>query len=412
MSERKALLSNMAAACLPLLLLSATCLADQPRVAFATSASGTGDLSSWAEAGGASGVAAGDAVCQARATAAGLLNPQNFVAWLSDDISDAWCRIHGLTGKRGSNCGQSALPQAAGPWVRTDGQPFAEAIERIVPPFNQVLLPLRFDEFGNALGTDLGMWTGTTDQGAMDASTCSNWTIGSFGTGFSGRQGSTGQTTFSWTAGRSQNCGASTERLLCLEREPGPALPERSVDGLIVFLSASSGTGDLSSWSLAGGETGLAAADAVCRAEAVQAGLPEPDSFKAWLSTDETNAIDRLEGRGPWVRLDGIPVAANNAELVSGEVFGPITLQANGDHTFRATWTGTNISGLSAPSNCDGWTSASDEKESAVGSSNSIDHWWTDRPFIRACNGLNRLYCLQDLFITEIFADRFDLQVK
>ena len=62
------------------------------KVAFVTSVLGAGDLSSWedAVAVGAHGVEAGDAVCQARALAAGLANPGDFVAWLSDIDDDAY----------------------------------------------------------------------------------------------------------------------------------------------------------------------------------------------------------------------------------------------------------------------------------------------------------------------------------
>ena len=34
-------------------------------------------------------------------------------AWLSDSSDDAWCRIHGLDGKRADNCGQPVLPANA-----------------------------------------------------------------------------------------------------------------------------------------------------------------------------------------------------------------------------------------------------------------------------------------------------------
>jgi hypothetical protein len=95
-------------------------------VVFVTSVTGDGNLGSWADAGGNTGLAAGDAICQARANAAGLTG--TFVAWLSDDNNDAYCRVHNLTGKKASNCGQGSLPESAGPWVRTDGFPFGPMI--------------------------------------------------------------------------------------------------------------------------------------------------------------------------------------------------------------------------------------------------------------------------------------------
>src|SRR5262249_20432303 len=57
-----------------------------PLQAFTTSTTGTGDLHSWAEVAGTglSGLAAGDGICQARAAAARLANPEQYVVWLSD----------------------------------------------------------------------------------------------------------------------------------------------------------------------------------------------------------------------------------------------------------------------------------------------------------------------------------------
>ena len=104
------------------------------RVVFVTSVTGTGDLGSWPDAGMATGTAAGDAICQARATAAGLANPSNFVAWLSDSSDDAYCRLHNLSGKKVTNCGQSTLPVAAGPWLHPNGIPFGEPIDQLLSP--------------------------------------------------------------------------------------------------------------------------------------------------------------------------------------------------------------------------------------------------------------------------------------
>ncbi|TVQ29731.1 MAG: hypothetical protein EA370_14610, partial [Wenzhouxiangella sp.] len=46
--------------------------AQENRVAFITSTSGTADMGTWPDAAGLSGIQAGDAVCQARARAGGL----------------------------------------------------------------------------------------------------------------------------------------------------------------------------------------------------------------------------------------------------------------------------------------------------------------------------------------------------
>ena len=80
-------------------------------VTFVTSVTGKGDLECWPDAGMATGLAAGDAICQARATAAGLANPSNFVAWISDMNDDAYCRVHNFSGTKAANCGQLELPE-------------------------------------------------------------------------------------------------------------------------------------------------------------------------------------------------------------------------------------------------------------------------------------------------------------
>jgi len=84
--------------------------------AFITSTSGNGNLAGWADAGGQSGLRAADAVCAARANAAGIAG--SFVAWMSDDNNDAVCRAAGLGGTTGNHCGQTAAPNA-GPPLRT-----------------------------------------------------------------------------------------------------------------------------------------------------------------------------------------------------------------------------------------------------------------------------------------------------
>ena len=72
------------------------------KVVFVTSVNGSGDLGSWPGAGGNTGLAAGDAIWQARADAAGLTG--TFKAWLSDSSTDAkgaYCPLapgSGLTG--------------------------------------------------------------------------------------------------------------------------------------------------------------------------------------------------------------------------------------------------------------------------------------------------------------------------
>ena len=74
------------------------------RRAWVTSVTGTGNLASWPDAGGLGGLAAGDAICRARAAAAGLPNANAYRVWLSTAATDAYCHVQGLTGKRSNQC--------------------------------------------------------------------------------------------------------------------------------------------------------------------------------------------------------------------------------------------------------------------------------------------------------------------
>ncbi len=370
------------------------------RYVFTTSVKGNANLSSWPEAGGATGLAAGDAICEALATSAGLSNPTGFVAWLSDSTSDAYCRIHGLTGTKAANCGQATLPIAAGPWVRTDGLPFSEAVTS--GGFFRVYAPPSLDESGAPIPTASPyVFTATGGSGAGAPPGCANFTSASsmqtvaVGTAYG--------TTGTWTSAGVAQCN-SLNRLLCVEVGLGAALPPVSEPGLPVFVTSTAGTADLSSWPDAGGATGLAAGDAICRVRAAAAGLPHADWFGAWLSDGTTSASARLVSDGPWVRLDGYPIAASKDDLVDGKVGTSIDLDENG--TFRGTraWTATNaFGGANAGLDCSGWLSTA-AGSGGIGNTTWASGAWTDFG-LDSCAGNNALYCFLD---DGIFAGDFD----
>ena len=166
----------LALACLTVSATSTT--GATPLMAFATSSGGTGDLHSWPEVAGTSlvGLAAADRVCAVHAQAAGLPNPASFVAWLSDSNDDAYCRMFGLHGKKANKCGQAVLPTGAGPWVRTDGMPFAAAIE-FATANNAIYSSLDIDESGQFASGE--SFTATSKAGEYDtsfgASDCGGW---------------------------------------------------------------------------------------------------------------------------------------------------------------------------------------------------------------------------------------------
>ena len=421
---KKSVLRNLVTLSSVACLMSSAAPALAQRVIFGTSVSGTGNLGSWADAGAQTGLAAGDAICQARATAAGLANPQNFVAWLSDSSNDAYCRIHGLAGTKAANCGQPSLPAAAGPWVRTDGFPFGEEITQLLSPNGVVYAPFRLDEFGDPLPEPPTLsvaphlfFTATSRAGVLPASSveCGNWLNASneypaMGTSY--------HTTSGWTEAASITCSEQA-RLVCMERLPGPALPSVAVPGRLAFVTSAQGNGNLGSWPEADpGTSGLAAGDSICRNLAADAGFAEFDTFKAWLSdSSTTNAINRITVEGRWVRPDGGVVAASKADLTDGLLRTSINVTDEGVYLGNANvWTGATDLGVAHPDHCDDWTADTSAFTGRNGAADSAGFGWSGgRPSVgapggapRPCDGTSyHLYCLSDADVS-IFTDGFE----
>lgn len=379
-------------------------------ITFVTSTTGNGNLGSWPDAVsvGKTGIAAGDAICQARALASGLTG--TFKAWLSDSQDDAYCRITGFSGMKGSNCGQTALPVSAGPWVRTDGFPFGDTIDKIVdtnwyaPTTQKVYAPLVYDEFGTRLTSVRQVWTGTYIDGtAYSGLTCTNWT--SAAAANYARGGLTDGTAQLWSVSGYPYCNYTTVSLDCFQTGAGPNLPNFRSAGKIAFVTSVSGTGNLGSWpdAAAAGKTGVAAGDAICQARAAAAGVANSAQFKALLSSGPTgtiNAIDRFTSNGPWVRLDGVTVANSKAELIGGSLFSSIHQTEVGTYLGYGlyAWTGTKANGtIDGANTCNGWT---DGTSGALGTRGAVAltdaGGWLNFSTNYPCNIVQYLYCLED----------------
>lgn len=382
---------------------------DHHRVAFVTSASGTGDLSGWADAGGQTGTAAGDAVCQTLADAAGLNNSDNFVAWLSDSSDDAYCRVHGLSGKKSENCGMTELPASAGPWIRTDGFPFSADISGLTTSNPELFTPLKFDENGESVSTS-AIATGTFESGEGAPHHCGNWSIGIDDGTTRLLQGTTTDTGDRWTSLNSPVSCQNDKRLACLESVAGPDLPPFKQMGRIAFATSESGPGNLSAWPQASkGTSGIQAGDSICQHLADAAGLAEPGSFKAWLSDGSTDAVNRWDNDGQWIRADGVPISVSLADLIDGALFTSISVTEEGGYLDRdRAWTGTTSTGLKADDHCNSWSEGSASHSGAWGFTNTTDSQWTEWPSASECDLNQRLYCLSDAVDPLIFEDGFE----
>jgi hypothetical protein len=155
---------------------------------------------------GKTGIAAGDALCQAEATSAGYANAANFRAYLSTAATDAVCHVLGASGKAASQCGLTALPSAV--WRRADDYPLANAAGLVSGNFRAPL----------SLATDqtqqLGVrpWTGL--NGYSGSGSCADWT--SADSASTAVVGTPRSTSYAWSGYSSANCSSSAP-LFCFE---------------------------------------------------------------------------------------------------------------------------------------------------------------------------------------------------
>ncbi len=359
---------------------------DDRHYVFVTSVMGTGNLGSWADAGGATGLAAADNVCNARAIAAGLSG--TFVAWLSTATDDAYCRVQGFSGENSANCGQAMLPRQAGPWSRRDGSPFGLSLLATVGSQQYIYNPTRFDENGTALPGHL-YFTNSEGPGQGDSGDCGGWTNE---TGLNVDAGQTDATALQWSYGGATPDCSESHHLLCFERGVGPALTFPAISGKRVFVTSATGNCNLSTWTGAGGQTGLAAADAICKARATAASLTDADRFEAMLATSTSAITDRISSDGPFVRIDGVRVAANKQALVTSTLDSTIHQAENGMYPDGFVWTGAG-----GTDTCGDWTGGNGGV-AMVGRNFLATAQWATVPQNHATYSTiaNRLYCVED----------------
>jgi hypothetical protein len=376
------------------------------RYAFVTSTSGSGDLQSWGvDAGSNTGLNAADAICQARAGFGGLPQPDQFIAWMSDDSDDAYCRIHGLHGQRATNCGfLPNLPSGAGPWWRVDGVPFADTATQAFD-YLHVLRTLDIDEF-NHVSSALRTYTASYGSGDLYpfTGTCQNWQSTS-GNTLSGLLNATGG---AWSGGFFQDC-VGPRALYCLQKGNAAPLPLGWHRGRAAFVSATAPTGNFGANAFANGAVGPAAADEICRHDANAYGLPRPTTYRAWISAPGVPASSRFQNNGPWYRTDGVLVASTLAQMQTAGLEQPINRILTAGEPYLGSigiWTGTLTNSTPAPETCVAWTSALPTDSGSTGTADFRDTPWTDTNEPTNCAQTHPVYCLADN--DTVFAHNFE----
>jgi hypothetical protein len=328
-------------------------------VAFVTSTTSNGDLG---------GQAGADAECASLAAAASLPSA-TYKAWLSTSTLNAAAKFGTARG-----------------FVRPDGQPFADQVSDIAA--GNILNPLILDESGNNLGAQI-VWTGTTDAGIASAFACGDWLIGT-GESFGELGESTGGAG-AWSDDASETSCNALAHLYCFGTSRVSALTVTPAAGRIAFVSKGS-------FATSGG---VAGADTLCQNEASAAGLANPTTFLALLSTSTAPAASRFDmsaTSAPYVRPDGIEIADAPTIAAGSTLDSGIWQHADGSYITEfaaATWTGSaapNDTGA-LPATCQDWMTTNGADTGSEGISNVTDVWWNSGMSTSCLEPLS-IYCL------------------
>jgi hypothetical protein len=182
------------------------------------------------------------------------------------------------------------------------------------------------------------------------------------------------------------------------------------------FVTSVTGSGNLASWAGVTGVTVLDQGDSICRARATAAGLPNPTTYRAWLSIASTDAYCHVQGLtgqkatgcgggvqtggGPWYLRNGItPFTADLATLTGPAkvIYRSVIFDENGaepDFANGKIWTGTDAEGVYDIDTCFAWTNASPAIFGTTGRSQASAYGWTGG-VSWTCDAAQHLLCLE-----------------
>ncbi len=183
-----------------------------------------------------------------------------------------------------------------------------------------------------------------------------------------------------------------------------------------MFVTSTSGPGQLQSWAPPGSPNGIGAGDAICQERAQSAGLADPGAYRAWLSNLQDDAYCRVAGfsgrkvnlcgqamlpdAGPWVRTDGKPFSADLVDLTAalgGVTYWPALVDETGATVpgVIGIFTGTLADGTSYDNHdCSDFTSSSGAFIAAYGVESGGVTNWTDYGDV-SCVASQRLLCFE-----------------
>jgi hypothetical protein len=319
----------------------------ETNVAFVTSSTHPGNFG---------GLTAADEICATRAAEAEL--PGSYVAWLSDDTTNANDRIKDARG-----------------WVRVDGQAIADRFTDLTT-FGPVV-PIALTESGADVRGNGAVWTGSNADGSKASQlTCASWTAGE---GVAATVGDQAGVAGTFAATIERVCTES-QRIYCFGVDKLVELVVPAEDGPIAFVSSQR-------WDPA---SSIATADALCNTDAGDADLS--GSFLAALAPAAgQTAAGRFATSADYVRVDGVRLG----RILTATPNTGLVLTATGQVATELTWTG-GLPG-NAPqnvdANCGDWLRT--DVNGIVGAPHSTTRLWIDSGSVQ-CTNQHPIYCLQN----------------
>ncbi len=167
----------------------------------------------------------------------------------------------------------------------------------------------------------------------------------------------------------------------------------------VVFVTSHSGHGDFAK----AGDV-----DALCNEAAAEAGLllDGKPRFRAWVSTHEAHAADRIyRSPGRYMLRNGLIFALSWQRLVEGWIHNPLNVDEHGNVTAKSVWTNTGPDGRRAQdgADCNQWSSGESFHKGLMGRTDRLDSTWTLETADGAiqCNVGGGLYCFESITFSD-----------
>ncbi len=152
-------------------------------------------------------------------------------------------------------------------------------------------------------------------------------------------------------------------------------------DGLRVFVSSRLLSGD-----------SIPNSDDLCQTLALEAELG--GQWASWISTPTQDALDKINGEGPWHLVDGTVAFATKQALTQGPEV-PLDMDETGTLVSASEiYTGTGPQGRATGEDCRQWRSYYAADQGTVGSTVLQDDGWTQAQEV-TCDKPRRVYCFE-----------------